>query len=90
MARFVALAILLAIAAGVYGFIQRSNVTAQQMRIAEVQKELETWKVRTTQYQSESKAASTGLEACNAKVAEVQTALDAALEAQKKPAARRR
>jgi Tfp pilus assembly protein PilE len=89
MARFVALAVLLAIAAGVYGFIQRSNVTAAQMRIAETQKELETWKVRTAQYQSESKSAAAGLEACNAQVNQVQAALDAALEAQKKPAGRR-
>jgi len=90
MARFVALAVLLAIAAGVYGFVQRSNVTASQMKIAEVEKELATWKTRTNQYQAESKSAATNLEACNAKVVEIQTALDAAVAASaKRPGAKR-
>ncbi len=88
MARFVAIAILLAIAAGVYGFIQRSNVTAAQMQIAETQKELATWKTRANQYQSENKSASASLESCKAQVTEIQTALDAA-NAAKKPAAKR-
>ena len=89
MVRFVALAILLALAAGVYGFIQRGNVVAAQMQIDATNKELATWKERATQYQMTSKTATSEVDACNARVTEIQTALDAALAAQKKPAGRR-
>lgn len=90
MARFVALAILLALAAGVYGFVQRSNVVAAQMQIAETEKELATWKTRATQYQTENKTSSASLETCRAQVTEAQTALEAATSAAaKKPGAKR-
>ncbi len=89
MARFVALAILLAIAAGVYGFIQRSNVTAAQMQIANLNTELEKWKTSTKQYQDVSKTASTDLQSCRAQVTEITTQLEAATAAMKKPAGRR-
>ena len=90
MVRFVALAVLLALGAAVYGFIQHSDVTAAQMQIANTNKELATWKERATQYQSTSKTASADLASCNTKVTETQTALDAALAAMpKKPAGRK-
>ena len=90
MVRFVALAIMLAIGAGVYGFIQQSNVAAAQMKLDATEKELQTWKTRLTQYQSESKAEKANLEQCNAKVTEIQTALDAANAAMaKRPGAKR-
>ena len=89
MARFVALAILLALAAGVYGFIQRSNVTAAQMQIGALNAELEKWKTSTKQYQDTSKTASADLETCHAQVTEITTQLEAATAAMKKPAGRR-
>ncbi len=89
MVRFVAIAILLALAAGVYGFIQRSNVTAAQMQIAAVQKELETWKTSARQYQDVSKTSAADLETCRAQVTEITTQLEAATAAMKKPAGRR-
>lgn len=89
MVRFVAIAILLALAAGVYGFIQRGNVAAAQMQIEATNKEMATWKERANQYQMTSKTATSDLDTCNAKVTEIQTALDVALAAQKKPAGRR-
>ena len=89
MARFVALAILLALAAGVYGFIQRSNVAAAQMQIANLNAELAKWKTSTQQYQDVSKTASADLETCRAQVTEISTQLEAATAAMKKPAGRR-
>lgn len=89
MVRFVALAVLLALAAGVYGFIQHSNVVAAQMQIASVEREMATWKERANQYQSTTKTATADLDQCKAQVTEIQTALDAALAAQKKPAGRK-
>ncbi len=90
MVRFVALAIMLAIGAGVYGFVQQSNVAAAQLRIDATEKELQTWKTRLTQYQAEGKTVAANLETCNAKVVEIQTALDAATAAMdKRPGAKR-
>ena len=90
MARFVALAILLAIAAGIYGFIQSSKVTAAEMQIANTEKELATWKTRATQYQTENKASGAAAETCKAQLTEAQTALETANAAlTKKPGAKR-
>ncbi len=90
MVRFVALAIMLAIGAGVYAFIQKSNVAAAQMQIAATTKELETWKTRLNQYQAEGKTVASNLEQCTAKVTEIQTALDTAVAAMaKRPGAKR-
>lgn len=89
MVRFVALAVLLALAAGVYAFIQKGNATAAYMQVDATNKELATWKERAGQYQATSKTAVSDLDSCNTKVTEIQTALDAALAAQKKPAGRR-
>jgi hypothetical protein len=91
MVRLVALAILLALGAGVFAFIQMSNVKAAEMQLAATQAELQTWKTRLTQYQSEGKTVASNLEQCNAQKAEIQTALDAANAAMtaKRPAAKR-
>ncbi len=88
MVRFVALAVLLALAAGVYAFIQKGEVSAAKMQIEATNAELAQWKTSANQYQQTSKTATSDLDACNAKVTEVQTALDAALAAQKKPGRR--
>jgi uncharacterized protein HemX len=90
MARFVALAILIAIGAGVYAFLQKQDAQAVQLQLTKVQEELNTYKTRTNQYVSESKTASDNLEACNAKVTEIQTALDTANAALAKKPGRRR
>ena len=76
MARFVALAVLLAIAAGVFGFMQMSNATAAQMQLAAVQAELQTAKANAKQYADSSKMAASNLEQCNSQKAEIQTQLD--------------
>ncbi len=90
MVRFVALAIMLAIGAGVYGFIQQSNVAAAQMKIVATERELQTWKTRLAQYQEEGKTVAGNLEQCSAKVTEVQTELGAANAAlAKRPGAKR-
>ena len=91
MVRFVALAVLLAIGAGVYAFIQASNVTAIQMQLNATTAELEKWKTSTSQYQAASKEATANLDTCTAKVTEITTALDAANAAMaaKRPAAKR-
>ena len=68
MVRFVALAVLLAIGAGVYAFIQVSNVTAIQMQLNATTAELEKWKTSTSQYQAASKEATANLDTCTAKV----------------------
>ncbi len=91
MVRFVALAVLLAIGAGVYAFIQTSNVTAIQMQLNATTAELEKWKTSTSQYQAASKEATANLDTCNAKVTEITTERDAAVAAMaaKRPAAKR-
>ncbi len=91
MVRFVALAVLLAIGAGVYAFIQASNVSAIQVQLTATRAELEKWKTSTSQYQATAKEANANLATCTEKVTEVTTALDAANAAMaaKRPAARR-
>lgn len=90
MVRLVALAILLAIGSGVFAFVQMSNVTAAEMKVAAVQKELDTWKTNAKQYQDASKSAAAGLEQCNTQKAEIQTTLDAVnAAAAKHPGAKR-
>ncbi len=85
MARFVAIAVLLAIAAGVYAFMQTSNVHAAQMTLAVKEQELADLKKRLTSINTESKNAATALASCRDEV----TALQTAAEAAKKPAGRR-
>ncbi len=90
MARFVALAILLAIGAGVYAFLQKQDAQAVQMQLNKVTEELNTAKARATQASTENKTATASLAACNEKVTEIQTSLDAANAAMaKKPGARK-
>lgn len=84
MARFVAIAVLLAIAAGVYAFMQTSNVTAAQMQLAAKEQELADLKKRINGFSTESKNAATALASCRDEVTALQTAAEA-----KKPAARR-
>ncbi len=78
MVRFVALAILLAIGAGVFAFIQMSDVAAAQAQLGAVQAELQTAKANAKQYADSSKAAAANLEQCNSQKAEIQSSLDAA------------
>jgi uncharacterized protein HemX len=85
MARFVAIAVLLAIAAGVYAFMQTSNVTAAQMQLAVKDQELADLKKRINGLSTESKNAATALASCRDEV----TALQTAAETAKKPAGRR-
>jgi uncharacterized protein HemX len=85
MARFVAIAVLLAIAAGVYAFMQTSNLTAVQMTLAARDQELADLKKRVSTSNMESKNTATALAACKDEV----TALQTAAEAAKKPAGRR-
>lgn len=85
MARFVAIAVLLAIAAGVYAFMQTSNLTAAQMTLAAKEQELADLKKRINAFSTESKNATTALASCRDEV----TALQTAAEAAKKPAGRR-
>ena len=91
MVRFVALAILLAIAAGVFGFIQMSNVAAAQAQLGAIQAELATAKANAKQYADSSKMAASNLEQCNSQKAEIQTQLDTvnAAMAAKKPAGKK-
>jgi uncharacterized protein HemX len=86
MARFVAIAVLLAIAAGVYAFMQTSNLNAAQMTLAVKEQELADLKKRINGYSTESKNAASALATCQGQVTDLQTALDAAA---KKPAAKR-
>ena len=91
MVRFVALAVLLALGAGVYAFIQKSNVNAIQIQLNATTQELEKWKTSTSQYLATSKEATSNLDQCNARVTEITTQLDAANAAMaaKKPGAKR-
>jgi len=90
MVRFVALAVLLAIGAGVYAFIQKSNVNAIQMQLNATNQELEKWKTSTSQYLAASKEATTNLDTCTARVTEITTELEAANAAMaKRPGAKR-
>ncbi len=86
MARFVAIAVLLAIAAGVYAFMQTSNLHAAQMTLAAKDQELTELKKRINGFSTESKNAATALATCRDEVTTLQTAAEAA---SKKPAARR-
>jgi uncharacterized protein HemX len=85
MARFVAIAVLLAIAAGVYAFMQTSNLTAAQMTLAAKEQELADLKKRINGFSTEAKNAATALATCQTQVTDLQTAAEAA----KKPAGRR-
>ncbi len=85
VARVFALAFLIALGAGIYAFMQKSAADTAHLRLVEVEKELATYKTRTTQYLDLSKTAAASLEQCNVKVTELQTALD---EASKRAPAR--
>ena len=87
MVRLVAIAFLVAIAAGVYAFMQMSAVNAVQLKLANTEQELATWKKRGTEYTTENKSISANLEQCNVKVTELTAALESATA--KKPAAKR-
>jgi uncharacterized protein HemX len=91
MVRFVALAVLLAIGAGVYAFLQAANVSAIEVQLTATKAELEKWKTSTSQYQATSKEASANLATCNANLTEVTTQLDAAKAAvaPKRPGAKK-
>ncbi len=91
MVRLVAIAILLALGAGAFAFVQMSNVKAAEMQLAATQAELQTWKTRMTQYQAEGKTVAANLEQCNVQKAEIQTQLDAAVAAAatRRPGAKR-
>jgi uncharacterized protein HemX len=90
VARVFALAFLIAIGAGVYAFTQKSAVAAIQLKVDATEKELALWKTRTTQYQEAAKTSAASLDQCNAKVSELQTAVDeAAAAAAKRPGAKR-
>ena len=61
MARFVAIAILIAIGVGVYAFMERSNANTARLQLAKVQGELDLYKKRTGEYTSATKEAQTAL-----------------------------
>jgi uncharacterized protein HemX len=86
MARFVAIAVLLAIGAGVYAFIQASNLKTAEMRLANTEKELGDWKKRMSQYTAENKTLTADIAQCKTQVTELQTALETA---SKRPGAKR-
>jgi len=90
MARFVAIAILIAIGVGVYAFMERSDANTARLQLAKVQGELDLYKKRTGEYTSATKEAQTALAECNTKSTELQTALDTAMAAAtKKPAGKK-
>ncbi len=84
MARFVAIAILIAIAAGVYAFSERSSAENLRLQLAKSESDLALFRKRSGEYTAETKAAQTALAECTTKTTELQTALEAA--ATKKPA----
>ena len=86
MARFVAIAILLAIGAGIFGFMQMSNLSTAELRLAKAESELADLKKKTGQNAADAKSAMALLASCKDQVTELQTALDAA---SKKPAGKR-
>lgn len=86
MARFIAIAILLAIGAGLFAFMQMSALSTAELKLAKVESELADLKKKTGQNAADAKSAMTSLAACKDQVTELQTALDAA---SKKPAGKR-
>jgi hypothetical protein len=86
MARFVAIAILLAIAAGIFGVMQMSSLNVASQKLAIAEKELADIKKRTAQNATVAQTAAADLASCRDQVTELQTALETA---SKKPAAKR-
>jgi hypothetical protein len=86
MARFVAIAILLAIGVGIYAFMQTSSLNVATIKLAAAEKEVADLKKKMGQYTTQASSATTELASCKDKVTELQTALDTA---SKKPAAKR-
>ena len=86
MARFVAIAILLAIGTGIFAFMQMSALSTAEMRLAKSVSDLADLKKRTGQNADIAKTATADLAACRDQVTGLQTDLDAA---SKKPAGKR-
>lgn len=86
MARFVAIAIMLAIGAAIYAFMQTSNLKVANLRLAGVEQELADLKKRTTTSASEVSRINADLTACHDQVTTLQTSLDEAMK--KKPGKR--
>ena len=78
MARFLALAFFIVVAMGIYTFMVKTDLQAAQARIGTVEKDLNTYKERTKQYQADSKGKGDELATCQAQTKDLQTQLEAA------------
>jgi hypothetical protein len=86
MARFVTLAVLLAIGVAIYAFTERAAAQTLRLQLAKSQSELDLYKKRTGEYTTAFKEAQATLAECKSQSAELQTALETAT---KKPGAKK-
>lgn len=85
MARFVAVAILLALGVGIYAFMQTSNLNVAELKLGAAERRIADLEKKMLQNNTQTKTSATELASCQEKVTELQTALDSS----KKPGAKR-